>query len=42
MTRHDADLETVAALLRGDQVAFTGLVRAHQPACLRLAQALVR
>lgn len=42
MTRHDADLETVAALLRGEQVAFTELVRAHQPACLRLAQAWVR
>lgn len=42
MTRYAADLETVAALLRGEHAAFTGLVRAHQPACLRLAQAWVR
>jgi RNA polymerase sigma-70 factor (ECF subfamily) len=42
MTRHAADLETVAALLRGEHAAFTSLVRAYQPACLRLAQAWVR
>src|SRR4051812_13409534 len=37
MTGHAADLETVAALLRGEHTAFTSLVRAHQPAFLRLA-----
>ncbi|HET7539404.1 MAG TPA: sigma-70 family RNA polymerase sigma factor [Polyangiaceae bacterium] len=37
-----ADLETVAALLRGEHAVFTALVRAHQPAFLRLAQAWVR
>ena len=42
MTGHAADLETVAALLRGEHSAFTSLVRAHQPAFLRLAQAWVR
>src|SRR3954470_2858798 len=42
MTRHAADLETVAALLRGEHEAFTSLVRAHQSAFLRLAQTWVR
>ena len=42
MTRHAADLETVAALLRGEHSAFTSLVLAYQPAFLRLAQAWVR
>jgi len=42
MTGHEADLETVAALLRGEHSAFTGLVRAHQSAFLRLAHAWVR
>jgi len=42
MTRNAADLEIVAALLRGEHAAFTSLVRAYQPACLRLAQAWVR
>ncbi len=42
MIRHAADLETVAALLRGEHEAFTSLVRAHQPAFLRLAQTWVR
>src|SRR6478736_9732915 len=32
MTGHTADLETVAALIRGEHAAFTSLVRAHQPA----------
>lgn len=42
MTGHAADLETVADLLRGEHSAFTALVRAHQPAFLRLAHAWVR
>ena len=42
MTRHTADLETVAALLRGEHATFTSLVRAYQPAFLRLAQTWVR
>ncbi len=42
MARNDADLETVAALLRGEHAAFTALVREHQPAFLRLAQAWLR
>jgi RNA polymerase sigma-70 factor (ECF subfamily) len=42
MIRHAADLETVAALLRGEHSAFTSLVRAHQPALLRLAHTWVR
>jgi len=42
MTGHAADLEIVAALLRGQHPAFTSLVRAHQPAFLRLAQTWVR
>lgn len=36
------DLETVAALRRGDASAFTSLVRAYQPAFLRLAHTWVR
>jgi RNA polymerase sigma-70 factor (ECF subfamily) len=42
MSQTAADLETVAALRRGEPAAFTGLVRAHQSAFLRLAQAWVR
>jgi len=42
MTGHAADLEIIAALLRGEHSAFTSLVRAHQPAFLRLAQSWVR
>ena len=36
------DLATIAALLRGEDAAFTALVRLHQPAFLRLARAWVR
>jgi len=42
MTQYAADLETAAALLRGEHAAFTALVRQHQPAFLRLARAWVR
>jgi len=42
MSQTAADLETVAALRRGEHAAFTSLVRAYQPAFLRLAQAWVR
>ncbi len=35
------DLATIAALLRGEDAAFTALVRQHQPAFLRLARAWV-
>jgi len=42
MSRTAADLETVAALRRGEHAAFTSLVRAYQPAFLRLAQGWVR
>src|SRR5689334_11170016 len=41
MCQTAAELETVAALRRGDHLAFTSLVRAHQPAFLRLAHTWV-
>jgi RNA polymerase sigma-70 factor (ECF subfamily) len=37
-----ADSATVAALRRGDGVAFTALVKLHQPGFLRIARAWVR
>ncbi|HEX3854166.1 MAG TPA: sigma-70 family RNA polymerase sigma factor [Polyangiaceae bacterium] len=37
-----ADVETIAALRRGEHAAFTALVRLHQPAFLRLARGWVR
>lgn len=42
MAPNAADLEIVAALLRGEHAAFVSLVRAHQPAFLRLAHTWVR
>src|SRR6478736_1708028 len=42
MFQSAAELETVAALRRGDHLAFTSLVRAYQPAFLRLAYTWVR
>lgn len=41
MCQTAAELETIAALRRGDHLAFTSLVRAHQPAFLRLAHTWV-
>src|SRR5262250_336504 len=37
-----ADIATVAALRRGDDGAFTALVRSQQPSFLRIARVLVR
>ncbi|HEV8549463.1 MAG TPA: sigma-70 family RNA polymerase sigma factor [Polyangiaceae bacterium] len=42
MAGFSADLAVVAALRRGDSLAFSGLVRAYQPAFLRLARTWVR
>jgi len=42
MYQSAADLELVAALQRGDHVAFTSMVRAYQSAFLRLAYVWVR
>lgn len=42
MSQTVADLETVAALRRGEHSAFASLVRAYQPAFLRLAYTWVR
>jgi RNA polymerase sigma-70 factor (ECF subfamily) len=42
MSRTADDLETVAALRRGEHAAFTALVRAYQPAFRRLAHTWVR
>lgn len=42
MPSNDADLETIAALQRGEHAAFTALVREYQPAFLRLARTWVR
>jgi RNA polymerase sigma-70 factor (ECF subfamily) len=42
MSRFAGDLAVVAALRNGDGAAFAGLVRAYQPAFLRLARTWVR
>ena len=42
MTDHADDSATIAALRRGDEAAFTGLVTRHQPTFVRVARAWVR
>jgi RNA polymerase sigma-70 factor (ECF subfamily) len=42
MDARAAELETVAALRRGDEAAFAGLVKKHQAAFLRIARVWVR
>jgi RNA polymerase sigma-70 factor (ECF subfamily) len=42
MDQHAADETTIAALRRGDEAAFAGVVKRHQPTFLRLARTWVR
>jgi RNA polymerase sigma-70 factor (ECF subfamily) len=42
MNEGDDDTATIAALRRGDEAAFTDLVRRYQPGFLRIARAWVR